>query len=110
MSIDTYQLNDTFRQDFTVSDPASGAAVDADADPDIEIYENGGTAAMVTGTAAKRDAGTTGQYTFSDLLATADGYEIGKIYTVYAIATVGGVTGKVVIATFRIEAKIVYVG
>lgn len=106
--MEIYQIDDTFRQDFVVSDPTTGAAVDADADPDVEIYEDGAATPMVTGTAAKRDAGTTGQYTFSDVLALVDGYEIGKTYTVWAVATVGGVIGKAVVATFRIQTKIVY--
>jgi len=108
MSISRYKIDDTFRQDFTVSDPSTGAAVDADADPDIEVYEDGGSSPMVSGTAANRDPAATGQYTFSDILATVDGYEVGKIYTVYALATVGGVLGKTVIATFVISTEVVY--
>lgn len=109
MSIDQYQLDDDFRQDFSVSDPTTGGAVDADADPDVEIYEDGGTSPIVTGTASKRDAGTTGQYTFGTTLTAAAGFEVGKTYNVWAKATVGGTEGKRVVGTFKVDVQIVYV-
>lgn len=108
MSIDSFQLDDTLRQDFTVQDPATGAISDADADPDIEVYEDGGSAPMHTTTAAKRDAGTTGQYSFSVALTAANGFEVGKTYNVYALAAVGGTDGGAVVSTFRIQTQIVY--
>ena len=108
MSIDTYQLGDTLRMDFVVSDPADGTAIDADALPDMEIYEDGGTTAMATPTPAKRDTGTTGQYTFSQALTTGNSFEVGKTYTVYALATVGGTAGAVVVGQFRIAPVAVY--
>lgn len=110
MAIDSYQLDDTLRMDFTVSDPTDeGALIDADAAPDIEIYEDGDTAATLTTTAAKRDAGTTGQYSFSAALTAGNGFEIGKTYNVYALATVNTKNVGRVIGTFRIEAKALYV-
>ena len=108
MSISRYKIDDTFRQDFTVSDPSTGAAVDADADPDIEVYEDGDAVALLTGNAAKRAGGTTGQYTFGTTLTVGAGFEVGKTYNVYALATVGGVLGKTVIATFVISTEVVY--
>ena len=108
MAIDTFQLDDVLRLDFVVSDPADGSITDADSLPSIEIYEDGGTTAVRTPTPAKRDTGTTGQYTFSDTLSAANGYEIGKTYNVYALATVG-VAGGALIATFTIRTAIVYV-
>lgn len=104
----TYVLDDVFRKDFAVSDPATGGAVDADNPPDVEVYEDGGTAAMRNLVAALRDAGTVGQYTVTDTLSAANGYESGKTYNVYALADVGGVIGKSVIATFRIQRVITY--
>lgn len=56
---------------------------------------------------AKRDTGRTGQYHFSETLSAANGYEIGKTYVVYALATVT-VAGGNVIGQFRIEAAVVY--
>jgi len=110
MGIDTFQLDDTWRQDFTTSNPASGAAQDADAPPTIEIYEDGSTTPMALGlTGSKRDAGTTGQYTTTVVLSAANGFEIGKTYNVYAIAAVGGTTGKAIISTFKIKTEVVYV-
>lgn len=110
MSIDRFQLDDTWRQDFATSNPASGAAQDADAPPTVEIYEDGSATPMALGlTGSKRDVGTTGQYTVSQALTAAAGFEIGKTYNVYAIAAVGGTTGKAVISTFKITTEVVYV-
>jgi len=109
MGFARYQIDDTWRQDFVVSDPATGAASDADSDPDVEIYEDGDSAPTTTISATKRDVGTTGQYTATVALTAANGFEIGKTYNVYAIATVGGTTGKAIISTFKITTEVVYV-
>ena len=102
-------LDNPLYLDFTVSDPATGAAADADADPDIEIYEDDASSPLGLGiTASKRDARTTGQYWFVVDLTAANGFEAGKTYSVYAIATVGGVTGKTVLKTFMIERLLTY--
>jgi hypothetical protein len=108
MTVSVYQLDDTLQLDFTTQDPSTGEIVDADSTPAIEIYENGGTAAMATPTPAKRDTGTTGQYTFSQGLTAGAGFEVGKTYNVYALATVNAVDGGAVIAQFRIQAQVVY--
>lgn len=108
--MNTQQLNDVYYKDFVVSDPATGEAIAADAAPSIEVFEDGGTAAMETATAAERDPGITdGQYTFSLTLSAANGFENGKTYNVHVSAVVGGVTGKAVLDTFVIKPVITYV-
>lgn len=105
-------LNETVDLDFIVSNPTTGAATDADLGyPDIEIYEDAsGVALPYTPAAAKRAVGTTGQYTTQLVLSAANGFEVGKWYNVYAIAAVGGVVGKMVLETFKIESKLTYTG
>lgn len=102
-------LNETLNQDFVVSDPLTGAAIDADGGyPLMEVYEDGGAASMFTPVAAKRNGGATGQYTFSMLLSSGNGFEVNKRYNVYAIAAVGGAVGKSVVMVFKVEAPVIY--
>lgn len=105
-----YVIGQTYRKDFQVSDPIDASAVDADSLPAIEIYENGGTASMSAPTPAKRDTGTTGQYSFSVALTGGNGFEVDKTYNVYAIAIVGGTTGKALIDTFVVRRVTTYFG
>lgn len=108
--MDRHVLGDVIDIDFVVSDPATGEAVDADSTPTIEVYENNGTATMYTPTAAKRDTGTTGQYTTRMTLSSGNGFEVGKYYNVHVLATVGGVVGKAVINQFQITRVTTYFG
>jgi len=109
MAIGTYQLDDVLYMDFATSDPADGSISDADSTPTVQIFEDGGTTPIRTPTPAKRDTGRTGQYHFSETLSAANGYEIGKTYVVYALATVGAIAGGNVIGTFKIQVPTVYV-
>lgn len=102
-------LNETLNKDFVVTNPATGAAIDADGGyPLMEVYEDGGSASMFTPVASKRNGGATGQYTFSMLLSSGNGFEVNKRYNVYAIAAVGGVVGKTVVLTFKVESPVIY--
>jgi len=103
-----FLLGDTLIQDFVVSDPATGEAIDADAAPTIEVYAGSDTSLMATAVATKRDGATTGQYTFDVALTVGAGFVIGETYNVYAIAVVGGDIGKSVVSTFRIRVATVY--
>ena len=112
MTVQDYEIDDVLRMDFTVQDPSDGSISDADSLPTVQIFEDGGTSPIRTPTPAKRDTGTTGQYTFSETLSAANGYEVGKTYVVYALATVT-VAGGAVLAQFRVKATspvIVYAG
>lgn len=104
----SFELDDVLRWDFTTTDPDTGEISDADAAPDIEIYEDGDTSPMFTTTAAKRDAGTTGQYSFNAVLSTGNGFEIGKTYNVYALATVNTKDGGNKVLTFKIRRATTY--
>lgn len=105
-------LNEVLDIDFLTTDPATGAAVDADGGyPDIEIYEAAGAAAMAyVPVTAKRNVSAIGQYTTQLSLTAANGFEVGKWYNVYAITSVAGTVGKMVIETFKIELKLTYTG
>jgi hypothetical protein len=77
---------------------ASGAEVDADALPTYQVYEEGGTTALAgLPAAAKRDdANTTGYYEAVVTLSNANGFEVGKSYTIRKRAVIGGVAATVV--------------
>jgi hypothetical protein len=81
----------------TTHDPDTGVLTDADAVPDYRIYEDETAAAILTGSMALLDgANTTGFYTELIACTTANGFEVGRSYTIYIEATVdsdqGGIT------------------
>jgi len=89
-------LGDSLVFSITTHDPDTGILTDASSNL-YRIYEDETAAPITTGTLAKLDdANTTGFYTESITVNTANGYEHGKTYTIYIEATVdsdkGGIT------------------
>lgn len=85
---------------------ATGAATDADAVPDYRVYENETGTAILTGSMAKLDdANTVGFYSEQITLSAANGFEVGKCYTIYIAATVASVVGTMSY-TFQVEAAL----
>ena len=77
-------------------DPDTGVLTDADAVPDYRIYEDETGAAILNGSMAKLDdANTTGFYTELIACTTGNGFEDGKSYSIYVVATVDGDTGGI---------------
>lgn len=74
----------------------TGALTDADAVPAYRVYEDETGTAILTGNMAKLDdAGTTGFYSEQITLSAANGFEVGKSYSVYVSAAVNSVTGGI---------------
>jgi hypothetical protein len=72
----------------------TGAATDADSVPSYRVYEDETGTAILNGSMAKLDdANTTGFYSEQLTLSSANGFEVGKSYTIYISAVVGGTTG-----------------
>lgn len=72
----------------------TGAATDADAVPAYRVYEDETGTAILTGNMAKLDdANTIGFYSEQITLSAANGFEVGKSYTIYISAAVSSVTG-----------------
>lgn len=93
---------------FTVNThtPSTGAGTDADAVPSYRVYEDETGTAILTGNMAKLDdANTVGFYSEQITLSAANGFEVGKSYTVYVAAVVGGVTGTLS-HSFQVEAAL----
>lgn len=71
----------------------TGAATDADSVPTYRVYEDETGTAILNGSMAKLDdANTTGFYSEQLTLSAANGFEVGKSYSVYISATVNSVT------------------
>jgi hypothetical protein len=92
------EIGDAVTLTFSVMthDPDTGILTDADAVPSYRIYENETATPIATGDMAKLDDGnTTGFYTEDITISAANGYEHGKTYTIYIVATVDGDQGGI---------------
>lgn len=88
------EIDDTLVFYANTHDPSDGSASDADAPPTYRVYEQETTTPILTGSMALLDSvNTTGFYSESIALSAANGFEVGKNYSVYIEAAVGGVTG-----------------
>lgn len=93
-------LGDSVYLHFGTSSVSTGAATNADSTPTVTVAEDGtdmGYAPTVTNVA-------TGLYKAQIDATAGNGFEAGKRYSVYAVATVGGVTGRDGIAEFEVLA------
>lgn len=98
------ELNDSFSYGFATHD-ASNQSADADALPTYAVYESGGDAAILTGSASKLDdAGTVGLYDVAFEVSAANGFEVGKFYQLRISATVATVAKNKVV-NFRVSAS-----
>lgn len=83
--------------------PSTGAAVDADSAPTYRVYEDETGTAILTGTMALLDdANTVGQYSEQITLSAANGFELGKSYSIRISGAVGGVAGAT-LRSFQVE-------
>jgi hypothetical protein len=106
MFLGRWEIDDLLTFAVNTHTPSTGAATDADANPAYRVYEDETGTAILTGTLAKLDdAGTTGFYSEQITLSAANGFEVGKSYTVYVSAVVGGVTGTLS-HSFQVEAAL----
>lgn len=92
------QIEDTLVIHCGTSNPSTGAATDADSTPTVTVEEDG----VAMGYAPTVQNVTTGLYRVSIVASAANGFEAGKRYSVYIVATVGGVTGRDGIAEFDV--------
>jgi hypothetical protein len=95
------ELDDNLVFSITTHDPDTGVLTDASSAPVYWIYEEETAVSINASTpnsdsmAKLDDANTTGFYTESIACTTANGYEVGKSYTIYIEATVDGDTGGI---------------
>jgi hypothetical protein len=93
-------LNEVVYFDAITSNPSTGAVSDADSTPTFAVYEEGTDTAIVTGNLTKRTS-LTGDYRGTYTASAANGFEVGKWYSVVAAATVNSISGKAVVQNFR---------
>lgn len=91
-------LGDSLWLNFGTSSATTGAATNADSLPTVSVEEDG--AAM--GYAPAVANVTTGLYRVEVACTTGNGFEAGKRYSLYATATVGGITGRDGIGDFEV--------
>ncbi len=93
-------LSDSCFQYFGTSSATTGAATDADSTPTVVVAEDGtdmGYVPTVTNVA-------TGLYKVEIATTVGNGFEAGRRYNLYAVATVGGVVGRDGIGEFEVLA------
>ncbi len=93
-------LGDSVYPQFGTTSASTGAATNADSTPTVTVEEDGvamGYAPTVTNVA-------TGLYRYQVDVTGGNGFEAGKRYVVYAVATVGGITGRAPIDEFQVLA------
>jgi hypothetical protein len=90
------EIGDNLVFSVTTHDPDTGVLTDADAVPDYRVYEDETGTAILTGSMAKLDdANTTGFYSESIACTSGNGFENGKSYTIYIVATVDSDQGGI---------------
>lgn len=98
------KLGDTITTDFIITNPITGACVDADSTPICEVFQDTTDEPMMAPLAVKRDA-RTGNYRVSIIASSQNGFAVGPSYNVVITATVGGITARSVIATIVLDGK-----
>ncbi len=87
-----WYIDDTLTFTVNTHDVATGAGTDADAVPSYRIYEDETGTAILNGNTAKLDdANTVGFYSEQITLSAANGFEVGKSYSIYVAATVDSI-------------------
>ncbi len=95
-------LGETRRLLFSTQN-ASGAAVNADSTPTILVYEQGSLIAAGSPVVTNQAVGL---YEVALVLSAANGFEVGKEYSVAAVAVVATVTGRIPVANFVLDPQI----
>lgn len=104
MFLGRWELDDLVSFTVNTHDPTTGAETDADAPPGYRVYEDETGTPILTGTMALLDDGNTvGQYSEQIMLSAANGFEVGKSYSIRVRAVVGGTAG-VTLRSFQVEA------
>jgi hypothetical protein len=89
-SMGPVSLGDSIYRHFGTASPTTGAATNADSTPTIVVAEDGVDLVYVPTVTNV----ATGLYKVQIDATSGNGFEAGKRYSVYVVATVGGVTGR----------------
>lgn len=108
MNLGSYEIDQFVTWCVQTSNPTTGAAADADGGtpPAYRIYEDETGTPILTGSMALLDASNTdGLYSEQIQATAANGFELGKCYTIRCAATVGSVAGAT-LRHFQIGASV----
>lgn len=90
------ELDQSFTFSITTHDPDTGVLTDADSLPFYQIFEENVATPILSGVMPKlSDVNTTGCYIVKVAATGANGFVVGKTYTIYIEATVMGSTGGI---------------
>lgn len=87
-----------------ISSSSTGAAADADSTPTFEVFEESTDTDIGVGGNLTKRTSKTGNYRGTFTLSAANGFEVGKWYSIIASATIGGVAAKCMVKNFRVIA------
>jgi hypothetical protein len=106
MYLGSWAINDVLTFSVNTHSFSTGVATNADSVPTYRVYEDNTQTPLLTGLMSVFDPGNAvGQYVAQITLSAANGFEVGKTYTIRIAATVSGVTGACV-RTFQVGAKV----
>src|SRR5262245_53623492 len=97
-------LDEVVYFDAVTHNPTTGAVSDADSTPSFEVFEESTDTDIGVGGNLTKRTSKTGNYRGSFTASAANGFEVGKWYSVIGSATVNAVAGKGVLHKFRIVA------
>lgn len=84
-----------------ISSGSTGVAVDADSTPTFAVYEESTDTDIGVGGNMTKRTSLTGNYRCTFTCSLANGFEVGKWYSVIGSATIGGIACKGIIKNFR---------
>lgn len=97
-------LDEVLYFDCITSHPTTGAATDADSTPTFAVYEEATDTDIGVGGNLTKRTSLTGNYRGTFTASAANGFEVGKWYSIIGSATVNSVAGKAVLKNFRVVA------
>lgn len=95
-------LDEVIYFDCITTHPSTGAATDADSTPTFAVYEEATDTDIGVGGNLTKRTSLTGNYRGTFTASAANGFEVGKWYSIIGSATVNSIAGKAVLRGFRI--------
>jgi len=97
-------LDEVIYFDAVTHNPVTGAVSDADSTPTFAVYEEATDTDIGVGGNLTKRTSLTGDYRGTFTVSAANGFELGKWYSVIVSATVNAIAGKAQVMHFRIVA------
>lgn len=98
-------LDEVLHFDCVTHHPTTGAVTDADSTPTFAVYEEATDTDIGIGGNLTKRTSLTGNYRGTFTASAANGFEVGKWYSIIASATVNAIAGKAVVKNFRVVAN-----